>query len=277
VQRALPARVGEEVKRHVRDPCHVVADTGFVVLMLGRYEGPVVEQRPAHDVLAWNKTPVARIEAVVAIVAHHEELAGWDDEVAIHDMIREVVGPSVRSAGIRVAVSYRRNGRKFVQKGSEIRLGSGLSVRIWVFLAIDVNDAIVKMNMVAGHSDKPLYQKEDCRLAITVDGAGLDKHDDVAALWLAIVDEGHPLGGRRQSDAVHNEVITDQERLLHRAGRNDEVLREKGKDKKAYDQNRANARRSFEGSLFVSFFCNGLIFGGCFGWRRVLCGHPVAL
>ena len=125
-----------------------------------------------------------------------------------------------------------------------------LRVRLRLFLTVDVDDSVVKVDMIAWDSDQALHQIRlwACR---RVDGARLDEYDDVAAPGLAIVNERHPFGGRRQGDAVDHEVVADQQRLLHGAGGDDEVLREKSEDEESDDQDGADAGRGLEGSLFV--------------------------
>src|SRR4051812_6031322 len=172
VQRALPARVSKEMKRHVRNPGYVVANAGFVVLVLGGDEGPVVEERPADDVLAWDEAPVAGIEAVVTIVAHHEELACGDDEIAVDNVTCKFIGPRVWYASIRIAVSFRGDGRKFVVERHVVGGSCGLCVRLRQFLAVDIDDAVVEMEVIAGNSDEALDEEEDCGLALSIDGAG---------------------------------------------------------------------------------------------------------
>jgi hypothetical protein len=99
---------------------------------------------------------------------------------------------------------------------------------------------------------------------------GLDEDHDVAALWLAIVNQRHPLGGRSEGDAVHHQVIAHQQRLLHRAGGNDEVLARKvrmNRPTTSTEQMLATASkgvsstRSSTGSGWVS---GGVLGGGVF-------------
>ena len=77
--------------------------------------------------------------------------------------------------------------------------------------------------MIAGNADAALDQKE-VRLA------GFEEDHDVVSLWLAVVDQRHPVGGRRQSDAIDHQVIANQQSVLHGTRRDDEVLAQKRED-----------------------------------------------
>ncbi len=138
------------------------------------------------------------------------------------------------------------------------------------------------MDVVAGHADEALDQEEVLGLAVGVQfglGDGLDEDHNVAAPRLAVVHQRHPLGGRSQRDAVDDEVIADQQRLFHRSGRDDEVLREKGENEQAHHQHRADAGHGFKrrffhpGGLRSRFLT---LLGGFFGCSRLLLCHSVA-
>ncbi len=86
----------------------------------------------------------------MAVIAHHKELSRRNNEVPVHDMAGELIGPCVGNAGVRVAIAHRRNGRKLIIKGPVVRWRCGLGMRLHLLFAVDVDDAIVKMNMVSG-------------------------------------------------------------------------------------------------------------------------------
>src|SRR4051794_8152021 len=56
-------------------------------------EGEVNHQRPGNDGVTGNETPEARIEAVVAIVAQHEVLAGRNDELTVAGEVLQLAPP----------------------------------------------------------------------------------------------------------------------------------------------------------------------------------------
>ena len=84
----------------VAHPGNGIADAGLLVLVFGSFEGPIVEQGTANDVFARHKPPIPRIEAVMAIVAHHEVVARRDDQVSVDDVVGLVDGPGFGGACI---------------------------------------------------------------------------------------------------------------------------------------------------------------------------------
>ena len=152
----------------------VVADPGLLILVLRGLERPVIEQRPAHDVRPGHKAPVARVEAVVPVVAHHEVLARRNHQVPILDVIGKVHGPGFGVApgsGIRAARrETRRESRDDFPASSVAAWGWSLSH------AVDDDDAVAQMDVVAGNADQPLHQKQVLRLAVRIrSGTGLRK------------------------------------------------------------------------------------------------------
>src|ERR1700761_8885652 len=97
---ALPACLVEDVDENVAHEAEAIADALLVDLVGGGLERPVDEEGAAYDVLARDEAPVAAVEAFGAVVAHGEDFAGGDDEVAILD----VAGEFGRPAGSDVAV-----------------------------------------------------------------------------------------------------------------------------------------------------------------------------
>ena len=93
VESAFPARVWEEMHQNVADPREFVTESCLFKLSICGLERPIVEERAAHYVGARHEAPVARVQAVVPVVAHHEIHAGWNHQVAVLDITREVHGP----------------------------------------------------------------------------------------------------------------------------------------------------------------------------------------
>lgn len=105
-----------------------------------------------------------------------------------------------------------------------------------------------EMNPVAGDGDGAL---DEVDLGwVRRDGVGFEKDDDVAALHGAVVHEGGPPGGRSKSDPVRDDVIADEQGVLHGAGGNAEVLEDEAKDEKTDDQDDAHGRERFQGCFF---------------------------
>ena len=185
VEGAAPARIAEEVQHDVAHPGQARANSSLVVNGIGRDERPVIEQSAADDILPRHKSPIARIQAVVPIVAHHEVHAGRDHEVAIDDVVGRVDGPGVcGAAGLRIW----RLGRKLVKKLSMVFRCRGGGVGLCLRHPIPDHDAIAQMDVVSGHADEALDEKDVLRLAIGIHRieAGsedrLDENNDVAVL-----------------------------------------------------------------------------------------------
>src|ERR1700682_2292488 len=119
VEGALPAGLVDDVDEDMTHEAEAVADALFVDLVGGGVEGPVNEHGAAYDVLAGDEAPVAAVEALGAVVAHGEDLAGGDDEVAVFDVAGKLVGPG----GGDSVVGAGGYGREVVAIGLEGVLG----------------------------------------------------------------------------------------------------------------------------------------------------------
>src|SRR5580658_4524398 len=95
VESPSPARVWEEMHQNVADPRELATDSCLFKFSISGLERPIVEQRTANYVGARHEAPVARVQAVVPVVAHHEIHAGWNHQVAVLDITRETHGPQL--------------------------------------------------------------------------------------------------------------------------------------------------------------------------------------
>ncbi len=111
MERAFPACLVEDVDDDVDHEAEALADALLVDLVGGGFEGPVDEEGAADDVFARDEAPVAAIEAFGAVVAHGEDFAGGDDEVAVLDVAGELVGPAGGDVG-RSCRAGRRESRR---------------------------------------------------------------------------------------------------------------------------------------------------------------------
>ena len=98
VESAFPARIWEEIHQNVADPRELVTESCLFKLPVCGLERPIVEKWTAKYISARHEAPVARVQAVVPVVAHHEIHAGWDHEVSVLNVIREVNGPHFGNA-----------------------------------------------------------------------------------------------------------------------------------------------------------------------------------
>ena len=108
VQRPLPARIGEEMQRHVTHPGHAVANPALLVLVFRSLERPVVEQGAAHDILPGHKTPVTAVRTFIPVVTHHEKRCRRHSNrteiiAGLHDA---GVGDAVTINAVRVGIFF---------------------------------------------------------------------------------------------------------------------------------------------------------------------------
>ena len=136
-------------------------------------------------------------------------------------------------------------------------------LRLVLPLSVQIDIALVQVQMIARDSDDTLDQ-EHIRIA------GLEEDDDVPAVHGAIAHKGRPAGGRSEIGAVDQYVIAYEKCVLHRAGGNDEVLEDEGKDEEACHNNGAIRRQGFERSLAPGI-AGGSVCRCCGGVRRL--GH----
>src|SRR5258708_40067116 len=62
-------------------------------------------QGPAHDVGPGDKSPIAAVQAVVTIVAHHKIMVRWHHQLAAIHVIREFISPvAVHVPGIAAQI-----------------------------------------------------------------------------------------------------------------------------------------------------------------------------
>ena len=88
---------------------------------------------------------------------------------------------------------------------------------------------------------------------------GLEEDDDVAAADVAVVDEGRPVRGWREGDAVDQDVVADEEGLLHGGGGDLEVLEDEGHDEEADGEDGADGGEGFERGLVLSSCFSALV------------------
>jgi len=152
-QGALPACIGEEMERYVSHPRDFVGNPVLVVLVIGRFERPIVKQRSADDVFARHKPPVARIEAVVAVIAHHEVLARGNDQIAVDHIFGKLHKPGLgRGIGL---IDRWRDGGKLVEEVLMIERGNGLGIGLALGHSVDDRNAVAEMNVISGNAVEP--------------------------------------------------------------------------------------------------------------------------
>jgi hypothetical protein len=255
MQRARPAGLRKEVNEDVTDEGDSLIEGLLVDLVGGGFEGPVDEQGAAYDVLAWDEAPVAAVEGLGTVVAHGEDLAGGNYEVAVYDVFGEFVGP----AGGDLTLFHGAWGNigEVVAVGLEGVLGvavvDGLAgLGLVLGNAVEVDDAVAEVDVVAGDADGALDEEQVGGL-----GLGLEEDDDVAAVDVAVEGKGCPFGGGREGDSIDEDVVADEQGADHR-GRGDlEVLEDEGHDEEGDGEDGADGGHGLQKGLmlFGLFLC----------------------
>ena len=108
--------------------------------------------------------------------------------------------------------------------------------------AVAIHDSVAQMNPVAGHADDPLHHIHASRCRVR-----MQEDHDLAALRVAIGKQRpHPRSLGRKLDAVHEHMVADQQRVLHRTRRNLERLHHKRDDEQSGDQHRRQRRQKLD-------------------------------
>src|SRR5690242_16710524 len=98
------------------------------------------------------------------------------------------------------------------------------------------------MNTVTGHAHDALDDVE-------TGFSGGEENDDVAVARVAIGDDGEPFGFWGENFAVNKNVVADEKRVLHRAGRDFKGLDNKSDDEKAGDQDNGEGGEELDRGL----------------------------
>jgi hypothetical protein len=242
VEGAGPKGVGDEVDHDMEHEANTFAEAGLIDLVRRGLEGPIDKQGASEDVLARDEAPEATVGALGAVVAHGEDHAGGDDEVVALDVVGKVEGPDSEMAGARLFLDPGEIGWEVVAVGNKGVVGIsvvivGLDGLGFVLGdAVEVDDAVAEMDAVPREADGTLDQDEVGAL-----GVGLVEDDDVAASDVAVVGEGGPGRGRGEGGAIDEDVVADEQGLLHRARGDLEVLEDEGLGE--YDQHQQSADR----------------------------------
>src|SRR5437762_7188033 len=180
---ALPARLVEDVDEDVTDESDAFADVLLVDLVGGGFKGPVNEHGTTDNIFAGDEAPEAAVEAFGAVVAHGEDFAGRNDEVAVDDVVGEIVTPACGD----LIVGAGRHGGKVVAVGMEgvlgIVVGGGhAGLKLILRYAVEVDDTVAEMDAIAGNADGAFDEEQ-------VGLAGFEEDNNVAAADVAIEGE----------------------------------------------------------------------------------------
>ncbi len=142
-----------------------------------RIDRHIDDQRRANNILPRHKSPKPAVVGIVAIVAHHEVVAGWHHQLAVHDVRGYFRGP------LR---PHPASPLKIIRRGWEIFAwhihGSHnpQRVRLLQRYSIHINLSGNNLDAVAGHADAPFDE-----IWIAFLGQRRAKYNDLLPLRIA--------------------------------------------------------------------------------------------
>ena len=113
---------------------------------------PIDIERLTEDFVLSNRTPVAAVPAMIAIVAQREVRIRRYDEFSLLDMAENLFGP-LRLQGWRqfICPDWRKVEKKRIVRRSPIVVGE----RLILLLSIEIDLMVHNLHAIAGHSDDP--------------------------------------------------------------------------------------------------------------------------
>src|SRR5271166_4652854 len=189
---------------------------------------PINQQRTANDILRRHEAPVTRVVAVIAVIAEDEERPFGDNQLAILEKLLCLEKPPGRDlVAVETAVG------EIVPELVALGPVEG-GVIIVLTNAIDVNMFVDEPHPVAGDRNNAFHE-----MLLRIDG--IAKDNDVLPLNGVVRQEPFPKVRMSVVDLVHQKVVTDEQRLLHRLRRDLKRLHNKGYDEDR-DDNRGGER-----------------------------------
>src|SRR5215468_7513360 len=243
-----PTGLVKEMKRNMREEADALAEVSTPILVRRGVERPVNEHWPPNDILFRDETPIPAVEADVAIVPHTEIAVLRDNHVlsfnmSAHEQLplgRDVVGLRGRYGREVVAI-------RIVSDGSFMH-----DIGLVELFAISIHRAVDEVDPVARNSDDSLHDIKP-RLG------GRKENDDVSPLDVAIRQDRHPGCFWSELFAIDEDVVADEECVLHGTRRDLECLEDECDDEKARDQHCCQGSEKLN-RCFARFFFRSVVF-----------------
>ena len=215
---AVPAGATGQVHERLGDSTQGSGYAAIRIILGCGLDRPINQNRAAHDGVPIDESPIAAVQAAIAVIAQYKIMVARNDKFAVFYMVKNLVGPLAPGGDFdKVAIGRR----EIVAKGifirrvvDHVRLVESFSV--YVDIAVDDADA------VAGQADYPF------------DVVGMIfkrkfKDDDVAAANSTIRENFFVPGpATAKNKFVYEHVIADQQGRLHRWRGDFESLNNKG-------------------------------------------------
>ena len=215
VEHAAPAGACREMHQSVEDADDALGEGGLSIVGAVRIDGPIDQKWAAHDGVAIDESPVAAVEAVIAIIAHGEIFVWRHDQFVALNVVPDIVSPFGLDGRSEKLVG---DGRECVVQ--RIVAGRGIvdDVRLVEQFSVDVDLLIDDFEVVAGEADDALHEVRMILIRKFED-------DDVAALETAVGKKlVVPLAAAAKDELVDEQVIADEQGAFHGLRRNFEGL-----------------------------------------------------
>src|SRR6202158_5047224 len=226
-QRAVPARDLKDVSNRVREVIEPALNRRRRIFVPVPYR-PVNDQRLADNIFPRHESPIAAVLAVIAVIAQNEIMPLRNNQLAVFHQFPHLQPPFAFQAEGWDVGSGKIIAEHIIGRFQKSHVG--LIQR----LAVDP-DLLVHHPQVVPRYPDHAFDKVLLRIH------GIVKHDDVAALDLLIGHEAITQAMPAVNKLVHQQVIADQQRVLHGLGWNLERLHNKS-DHEYGDHDRAQQR-----------------------------------
>src|SRR6202043_2965506 len=87
VQHPAPTRSRRKMQERVKDSAQPLPKGTWVVVGGARFDRPIDQERPAHDGVAIDESPVAAVGTLVAIVTHGKVFSRRNDNLVALDVL----------------------------------------------------------------------------------------------------------------------------------------------------------------------------------------------
>src|ERR1700722_14809113 len=173
VKHSMPAGARGKMHQSVEDAHQALPESAIAsVIGAGSVDGPIDKKRVTHNGVAVDKSPVAAVLAVVAIITHGEIFAGRNDHFISLNIFAQLGTPFVDDVQGNHLIAER--GKRIVE--GIIREGRIMhDVRLVQLLAVDVHLLVDELYMISRQTDDAFHVMGMIQVWIF-------ENDDIAAL-----------------------------------------------------------------------------------------------
>src|SRR3984893_1687853 len=210
---------------------------------------PVDEQRTSDDIFLGHEPPVATVQTLVPIIAQNKIISLRNDEFTVLDQFLHLQPP---------ASFQTRNGK--VKPGeliaeSVVHTRAVADVGFHQSVAVDIHLPVDQADAVSRHADDALHK-------VLRGMHGIAKNNNVSPFYLPVRHEEVPQAASAVAQFVDQEIVPDQQRVLHRFGGNLERLHDESNDKNRDDHRRQQRLQRTQRVRVRRFYLNSYCHGG---------------